>query len=287
MVKRVGANSRKKNASRRVARKHMVRKVIVRSFFTILAGSCAATLIYFGYDGIMGLKKKFESSSFLSVKNIQVDGAVNISNQNLLALSGLQAGMKIYKVNKKKIDTLLCHNPWIESVKLVKNISGIVKLEIVERKPVALINMGTVKQIDMHGVILPMKDGITSDLPLVSGLTDTVDSWGRKVIRPECMKRLSEFFKQTKLVDKELLANISQIELSDKEKIRMIFKSCPTLFELDAGSVALRLGHLKQLENMLVGMDQVPSRINLCYQNLAFVTQPVVVEKEVIQAVSD
>lgn len=287
MVKRVGANGRKINASRKSKRKHTMRKLAVKTIAAMLVVGGGAFVVFLGYDGLMKIKDSYEDSSLLSVKNVFVKGTANVPEEKVLALSGLKTGMKIYKISEKRIDTLLSRNPWIESVKLAKSLQGIVKLEIIERKPVAIINMGTVGLIDMHGVILPLKSGIPTSLPLVSGLRDSIDSHGRKNITADGMKRLKDFFKQVRLTDENLMSTISQIDLSDREKIKITFQSCPTIFELDAGSVALRLNHLKQLEGVLQGMAQVPARINLCYQNLAFVTQPVAVKNEVIQAVSD
>ncbi len=83
------------------------------------------------------------------------------------------------------------------------------------------------------------------------------------------------------------MASITQIDLSDKNKVRILFQSSPTLFELDDTDIATRLNHLKRLEGVIQDMEQQPSRINLCYNNLAFVIQPVAVKNEVIRAVSD
>jgi cell division septal protein FtsQ len=287
MPKRVGANSRKKKASQRCKRKHVIRKLAVKTLVLVLIAGLAYAVIYFGHDRIERLKNKFESSSLLSVKEIMVRGTKNIPQDKVLALSGLKPGMKIFRINGKKVDTLLRSNPWVESVKLVRNLSGFISLEIRERKPIALVNLGNIYQIDIHGMVLPLTGDVDLSLPLVSGLKDTVDHQGRHVIKAEHLKRLKTFYRQVKEVDENMISKISQIDLSDLDKARIIFQSSPTLFELDIESLALRLNHLKRLQEVIVDMAQLPARINLCYHNLAFVTQPVSVKTEVIQAVTD
>lgn len=287
MAKRVGANSRKNIVARKSKRKQAVRKYTGRCLIAIVCVLAASTTLYLGYGEIKKLLIRFETSALLSVKEIIVKGTTNIPQEDVLSMSGLKTGVKLYSVKEKSVDTLLYRNPWVESVKLIKNFKGILKLEIVERKPVAIVNIGRVGLVDMHGIVLPLKTGVPSDLPLISGLSDTVDSWGRQVIVADDMKRLREFFKGVEQVDEEMLSTISQIDMSKTERIRLTFKSCPTVFELDGASVALRLSHLKELEAALRGLEQIPERINLCYQNLAFVTQPQAVKSEVIQAVSD
>ncbi len=287
MSKRVGANSLKKKATRRCKRKHTIRKMMVKILLLALVAGLGYVMIYFGHGKIIKVKKNFEESALLSVKEIMVSGAKNIPKDNVLSLSGIKPGMKIYRINRKEVDTLLSSNPWVESVKLVKNLSGFISLEIIERKPIALVNLGNIYQIDMHGMVLPLTNGVHLPLPLVSGIKDTVDYLGRQVIKTDHLKRLKKFFRQVTDVEDNMISRISQVDLSDKEKVRITFQSSPTLFELDTRSLAVRLSHLKRLQEVIVDMAQLPARINLCYQNLAFVTQPVSVKTEVKQAVTD
>lgn len=287
MNKRVGANSRKKKATQKTKRKHAFRKIVAKTFIVCLVVGLGYAAVYFGHEKIAQIRDKFENSALLSVKKIMIRGAVNVPEEKLLAQSGLKPGIKIFRVNGKKVDTLLCRNPWVENVKLVKNFQGMISLEIIERKPIAMINLGNIYQTDVNGVILPLTRGRRASLPLVSGLLDTVDCLGRRVIKADDLKRLKTFFRQIQEVDDSMLLKISQVDLSDLQKVRVTLQSSPTLFELDVASASLRLAHLKRLEEVIKGMAQMPARINLCYQNLAFVTQPVSVKTEVIQAVSD
>lgn len=287
MAKRIGANSRKKKATRRCKRKHTIRKLLVKIIVFVLLVGLGYAMIYFGHNSIIGLKKNFEDSALLSVKKIMVRGAKNVPEDKALVMSGLKPGMKIFRINGKKVDTLLSRNPWVESVKLVRNLSGLISLEISERKPIALVNLGNIYQIDMHGMVLPLTSGMNLSLPLVNGLKDTVDYLGRQVIKADHLKRLKTFYLQVRDVDDDMMSRISQVDLSVADKVRITFQSSPTLFELDNESLALRLNHLKRLQEVIVDMAQLPARINLCYQNLAFVTQPVSVKTEVIQAVTD
>jgi membrane-associated protease RseP (regulator of RpoE activity) len=287
MAKRVGANSRKKRATLRRKRKNTIRKLMVKALVFAMIVGLGYAGIYFGHERIISLKKKFEDSALLSVKDIVVRGTKNVPEDKVLALSGLKAGMKIFRIDGKKIDTLVSRNPWVERVKLVRNLSGIVSLEISERKPIALVNLGNIYQIDIHGMVLPLTSGINSSLPLVSGLKDTVDYLGRQVIKAAHLKRLISFYQQVREADGNMMSRISQVDLSDADKVRITFQSSPTLYELETESLALRLNHLKRLQEVIVDMAQLPARINLCYQNLAFITQPVSVKTEAIQAVTD
>ncbi len=287
MPKRVGANSRKKKATRRVKRKHTIRKLMVKALVFALIAGLGYAVIYFGHDRIVRLKEKFEGSALLSVKEIMVRGAKHVPEDKVLALSGLKPGMKIFRINSRKVDTLLSSNPWVENVKMVRKLSGFVSLEISERKPIALVNLGNIYQIDIHGMVLPLTGGVNLSLPLVSGLKDTVDYLGRQVIKADHLKRLKNFYRQVRDVDDDMMNRISQVDLSDTDKVRITFQSSPTLFELETQSLALRLNHLKRLLEVIADMAQLPARINLCYQNLAFVTQPVPVKTEVIHTVTD
>jgi hypothetical protein len=64
-------------------------------------------------------------------------------------------------------------------------------------------------------------------------------------------------------------------------------QSLPTIVQIDLNTIEEQLPNLVQMERILQNSIPTPLKINLCYQNLAFVTQPVTVKSEVVQSVAD
>lgn len=272
MAKRLGANSRKKQIERKGKIRKRFKKLFFRLFVAILMGSALVVGAMAGRNGIGKIWNKFLESNYLSIKQIKVSGTVNVSRDDITLGSGLKHGDKLYKVKKKNITEKLKENPWIEQIKIDRKLSGIVLIMIKEREPVALVNDGNIRQIDRNGFVLPFIPGSVSSLPVVTGLRinkNGTDNYCQVV--EDDLKRLLMVLDEVERSEKELLSGISQIDLTDKNIIKVKLQSLPTVIEMDTANIADRFDYLEALENMLC-RDNAPERINLCYQNLAFVT---------------
>ncbi|MDO5575451.1 MAG: FtsQ-type POTRA domain-containing protein [Fibrobacter sp.] len=269
MAKRLGANSRKKQLERKAKMRKKVKSIFLRLFiFTIVSGTIVVCGIA-GKSEFARLLNKFVESDCLSVKEINVAGIQNISEDQIVAGSGLKLGEKVYKFNKKILSENLVKNPWIEEVAVDRNLSGKISINIKERKPIALVNDGVIRQIDRNGVVLPFQVGTISFLPIVSGLKMQFNSSNNKVVVESDMKTLLKVLDQMKKSD--FYTEISQIDLANKNKIKVKLQSHPTIIEMDTINIADRFVCLQALGDVL-SADNAPERINLCYQNLAFVT---------------
>ncbi|HLV32439.1 MAG TPA: FtsQ-type POTRA domain-containing protein [Chitinispirillaceae bacterium] len=272
MAKRLGANSRKKQIERKGKIRKRFKKVFFRLFVTVLMGSALVVGAMAGKSGIGKIWNRFLESDYLSIKQIKVSGTVNVSREDIIAGSGLKCGDKLYKVKKKNITEILKKNPWIGQIKIERKLSGIILIRIKEREPVALVNDGNIRQIDRNGIVLPFIAGSVSSLPVITGLTiikNGTDNYYQVV--EDDLKRLLVVLNEVERSEKELLSGISQIDLTNKNLIRVKLQSLPTVIEMDTANISDRFAYLEALENMLC-RDNAPERINLCYQNLAFVT---------------
>lgn len=272
MAKRLGANSRKKQIERKGKIRKRFKKVFFRLFVTVLMGSALVVGAMAGKSGIGKIWNRFLESDYLSIKQIKVSGTVNVSREDIIAGSGLKCGDKLYKVKKKNITEILKKNPWIGQIKIERKLSGIILIRIKEREPVALVNDGNIRQIDRNGIVLPFIAGSISSLPVITGLTiikNGTDNYYQVV--EDDLKRLLVVLNEVERSEKELLSGISQIDLTNKNLIRVKLQSLPTVIEMDTANISDRFAYLEALENMLC-RDNAPERINLCYQNLAFVT---------------
>ncbi|NLW30932.1 MAG: FtsQ-type POTRA domain-containing protein, partial [Fibrobacter sp.] len=268
MAKRLGANSRKKQIERKGKIRKRFKKLFFRLFVAILMGSALVVGAMAGRNGIGKIWNKFLESNYLSIKQIKVSGTVNVSREDITLGSGLKHGDKLYKVKKKNITEKLKENPWIEQIKIDRKLSGIVLIMIKEREPVALVNDGNIRQIDRNGFVLPFIPGSVSSLPVVTGLRinkNGTDNYCQAV--EDDLKRLLMVLDEVERSEKELLSGISQIDLTDKNMIKVKLQSLPTVIEMDTANIADRFDYLEALENMLC-RDNAPERINLCYQNL-------------------
>lgn len=287
MAKRVGANTRKRAVTRRAEIHKGLRRSIVRIGSALVICTAAGGLLYAGTIGISEFRNRMEKSDLLNVKEISVKGSIRTEEQKIIARCGLRPGMKLYSIKKDVVKSAVSADPWVKSVKLKKKLYGRVIIEITERDPVALVNFGTIMQVDEDGVLLPLPDGSVSLLPLVSGLRDTVDEAGRRVIDKKGTERLNEFLREAGKVDGGLFSRFSQLDLSHDYMVRLVLKGVPSVIDIGTEDIVERLNQLLEIEKILSTEKFLPARINLCYQNLAYVTQRSEVEEEIVRSVAD
>ncbi len=275
MSKRKGANNRIKASSRKASLRKGFRKSLSKALWGMLICGAVGGVVFAGLLGYSELKIRLGNSSLLNVKRITTEGNTRISSENIIAGCGLKPGMKLYSVKKGAVKAAVSADPWVKSVKVKRKLSGDVIIKIVERKPFALVNNGLIMQADPDGVLLPLTEGAVSALPLFSGLRDTLDGSERRVIAGEDMKRVRSFLELADRSESRLLPRLSQIDFSEQHRIRMVIKGFPTVIDIGVENIIERLNQMVELEEILTAENSYPARINLCYQNLAFVTQGV------------
>jgi cell division protein FtsQ len=285
MGKRVGANNRKKITERKVKLRSGVKTASaggVKVTIVIAAISLAAFACVKGYSKA---KAALDRSSYFTVSGVQVQGASIIPAAEIIKRCGIKEKMKTYKIKTDSVTAAMMTDSRIESVKLIRKIGGGIVLKIIERKPVALVNLGVIFQVDRNGMLFPLASGILSDLPIVSGVKDTIDSSGRRKLTCESMNRIKNFFDTGRASGGSIMNRISQINFLNSEKILVALQSHSTLIEMSDSQLAEKFQKLINIEYLLQNDQNAPARINLCYSNLAFVTNRESEKADTVRAV--
>ena len=202
---------------------------------------------------------------------MEVNGNGHIDKDEILRLSSLSVGMDLTGPVIDRVKQAVMRQPWIEKVDIARRFSGAVSIMIRERRPIVLVNVGTVYQMDSAGVFLDIAPGSAPSLPVVSGLQDTV-AGAMRCLRPASVRRFTAFWQQALCADSMMLHRISQTDFSKKSRIRLSIEHYPVIVEIDEGSVYKKLTQLSRLiQAIKENGDSRPATINMCYNNLAFV----------------
>jgi cell division protein FtsQ len=272
MPKRVGANKRKQLQKVKPIKKKHVRRLLSRLF---IAGGIGCALVATGFGCLFGFKKvrtTFDQSKLLTIDKVIVKKNEFVQEKEILERAGIEVSSKLYKLKVDSVVKKIKTNPWIEKVRIKRRLWGTVIISIREREPVALVQLGEIVQMDKHDVLLPIQLGAPSKLPLLYGLRDTTGS-GIRRIKKKDFERFMRFKDDVERNDKSLFQHFSQIDLSETGCVRLMLQGYPTVIELGEKQVALRLDRLKQLKEMLHDFAFAPAKINLRFENLAFVTE--------------
>ena len=80
-----------------------------------------------------------------------------VTKENIMELSGLSVGKKLYKDLRSQISSKIEQNPYVKDAKIERNLSGKLKITVTEREPDYLINYsGEYIYIDKEGYILEL-----------------------------------------------------------------------------------------------------------------------------------
>lgn len=273
MGKRVGANSRKKITERKGKLRSGVKTASAGGIKILAVIAGIALAVFACVKGYSKIKVTLDKSSYFSVSGIKVQGASIIPAEEIIKRCGIKPEMKTYRIKADSVTAAIMSDSRIENVKLIRKLGGGIVLKISERKPIALVNLGAIYQLDRNGVLFPLVAGIVNDLPILSGVKDSVDSSGRKRLNGKCMDRIKNFLTTEKSFGGSIANRISQIDLSKSDRILVALQSHPTLVEMSDSQLEETFQKLINIECLLQNDQNAPTRINLCYSNLAFVTQ--------------
>ena len=82
------------------------------------------------------------SAPLLPVKSVVVTGTSRLTTESVLASAAIPAGATLPKLPKSQILARLRANPWIATASLTRSVPGTVRIDIVERTPIALVDAG-------------------------------------------------------------------------------------------------------------------------------------------------
>lgn len=163
--RRLGTNARLREQTL-TARRAEMRGQILEKAGTVgtrmgLAALALVVLVSAGWYGW----KSFAASRFASLANIEVEGMVRVDASDVAAISGLKAGWPLASLDLDAVRRRLEADPWIADAKVSRSWPRRVRIELVERVPVA--RLGTGKWVAVDGVLLSPRG--TEVFPLLVG----------------------------------------------------------------------------------------------------------------------
>jgi hypothetical protein len=200
---------------------------------------------------------------------------VHMTPEEIIRRSGIKFPVTMEQLKREYLYVLSKTSPWIEKVHVMTAKKGSVVLGVVERKPVALLRTqagAKIALVDADGVCIPLDPHAVRDLPLVSGLSDSVGECGvRQLTRGDC-GRMNRFLRTADAVDSAFLRHITQAHFTPEGTVRMMVKGSPTVITVDEDDAALRLQRLLMVWETFSADSLRPGRIDLSCRNLAFVS---------------
>jgi cell division protein FtsQ len=152
--------------------------------------------------------------SNLKINQIKIKGNRIVNTNEIIQLSQIQTGALLYKADLTAIQQNVMSHYYIKDAVVERNLPNSIDIQIVERIPVAIVNLSQPLYVDEDGVILPKAvSNITFDLPMISGIS-AYESFifGTSINQPDEIDAL-QLLAVLRTVNRPLYHNISEIQL--------------------------------------------------------------------------
>lgn len=145
-------------------KKHLYRLKQVLS--AVAALLLISAVLYGSYQAIT-------SVTMFSLKTIDVSDTKHLTREEILGLAGLEPGKDLIHMNLKRMGEHILQNPWVETVRINRYFPDTVAISIVEREPVAIVNMGFIYYLDKKGTVFKvLNQGDKLDFPVITGFSE-------------------------------------------------------------------------------------------------------------------
>lgn len=224
-----------RNRNRQKRERKPRRPLQLRRMLRKAARVCAAfVLVTLVWTIFVELRELVTGLTFFSLERIELSRLKRISRDEILALTGVKLGDPLLNVDLRHVAEQLQKNPWIETLKVRRRFPSTLSIEITEREPVAIVNMGYLYYMDAKGdVFKPLTDGDRLDYPMITGIT------GEDLAKdPEGSRSMI----RTALGIMDLLRKGTIFKLEDISEIHLDKGYGYTLFTT-AGGIPVKLGN--------------------------------------------
>jgi cell division protein FtsQ len=152
--------------------------------------------------------------SSLKIDQIKIDGNRIVNTNEIIQLTQLQIGALLYKADLTAIQRNVMSHHYIKDAVVERNLPNSINIQIIERVPVAMVNLSEPLYLDEDGVVLPKTvSHKIFDLPMISGIsTSEPFVLGSTITQPDEIEAL-QLLAVLRTVNRSLYHNISEIQV--------------------------------------------------------------------------
>ncbi len=164
----------------------------------------ATGVVYGGYRAVNAI-------SLFSLKTLDVSPCKHLTREEIVGLAGAEPGKDLLRMNLKVIGEHILQNPWVETVRVNRYFPDTISITVVEREPLAIVNMGFIYYLDKKGSVFKvLNQGDKLDFPVITGFREddlTSDPKGTK----EALEATCQLLKILREKGAFILADVSEI----------------------------------------------------------------------------
>ena len=205
---------RRKSFGRRV--RESWRAWLMRGAIAAVAGGVLVAAVHFFL---------FSPSVILTApEQVEVSGNQYVSRETVVNLFAADQGRSVLRVPLEERRSAIEGIAWVGQAHLLRILPNRIRVEIVERQPVAFLRSGSdLALIDASGVILERPAQGEFHFPVIAGIGEVMP----RAERERRMKMFVEFVNEMKKVRADASEHLSEADLSDPGDLRATLSGLP------------------------------------------------------------
>jgi len=263
-------NSYRRNRFKGESRKNWLKRAAWGFGILSLAGLCV---------GLVVLYHQLLTCSLFCIKdinNIEIEGAKRLGRGVLLEQAHLVSGASLLGIRPGQVERALMAHPWIAKAEVSRKWPNSLHLQIQERDPVALVQIGEeLLYVDRQGMLFkPLSPGDPHNFPVITGLKPEQFRQPAGAM-PEVVALTFQLLEELKKTPPPLnLENISEVHVDLERGFTLYANGVGSALDIGLKDYSEKLQKFAQLWPVLVqkGLMAKVWRINLTYPKRALVT---------------
>jgi cell division protein FtsQ len=207
------------------------------------------------------------SATFFRLNTIEVANSRRLSRDEILAIAGVAPGRDLLRMDLKVMGEHLLQNPWVESVRIRRYLPDALSIAIVEREPLAVVNMGFIYYLDAKGTIFKvLNHGDRLDYPVITGFSEedlSSDPAGTR----EALKSTCELLKILREKGAFILADVSEIHYDKGYGFTMFTASGALPVKIGSGDFDAKVSRFARIYRELMAQRPTLHYIDLDYND--------------------
>lgn len=164
-----------------------------------------------------------QDAAGLKLSKVSVEGNHYLTEDEIIKAVALAPGENMFKLDLKEANERVNKLDWAERVFIERRLPSSILISVRERKPVALLDNGSLYGVDRDGRVLSSTPVLVQeDLPLISGAGFRADAVGTTLMA-EALRPALDLFAFLDKEDRVLAQNVSEVNLSEKGALRVTF----------------------------------------------------------------
>ena len=193
------------------------------------------------------------SSKNLILKSISISNTKVIQENELYDLVCGFIGQPLETIKIDSISKIIEDHPYVEAARISKRYPSQIKIELIEREPIAMLNIKPMVFLDKNSFVLPHAISRSNfNLPILNNFNSDLNLYpfGDKVLSKNvenCIKWLNKI----KIEYPSLYGDISEMKMTSDNHMNIILSDYPTRIFLGKDQIWIKIKILKKFENEL------------------------------------